>query len=67
MERETKRDIIFNIIKKYHQENGKLDSFEINEHLISKGFDLSKEVLEERIEHFKNETSETNKEKDKSF
>jgi hypothetical protein len=65
MRRETKNDVIFKIIEKYYQANRNLDSFGIHEHLISNGFDLSEEVLEERIKHFRDETSNTSKEKNK--
>jgi hypothetical protein len=66
MERETRKDIIFNIIEKYYQANKKLDKSGLREHLMSNQIDLSEEVLDERIKHFNNETSKANKEKIKN-
>jgi hypothetical protein len=66
MERATKEDIIFRIIEKYYQANKKIDKSGLHEHLISEGFDLSEKVLEERIKHFKDETSKDVKEKNKN-
>jgi hypothetical protein len=66
MEKIGRRDIIFNIIEKYHGANGDLDKFGIHEHLISNGIDLSDEVLKERIKNFKDETSKDDKEKNKN-
>jgi hypothetical protein len=65
MKRETQGDLIFSIIEKYYQTNGNLEKKSISEHLISNGLDVSDEVLTERIKYFKDETSGTNKEKDK--
>lgn len=66
MERETRKDIIFNIIEKYYQANKKLDKSDLREHLMSNQIDLSEEVLDERIKHFNNETSKANKQKIKN-
>ncbi len=65
MKRESQGDLIFSIIEKYHQTNGNLEKKGIHEHLISNGLDVIDEVLAERIKYFKDETSGTNKEKDK--
>jgi hypothetical protein len=65
MKRETQGDFIFSIIEKYYQTNGNIEKKGISEHLISNGLDVSDEVLTERIKYFKDETSGTNKEKDK--
>lgn len=65
MKRETQGDLIFSIIEKYYQTNANLEKKGIREHLIGNGLDVSDEVLAERIKYFKDETSGTNKEKDK--
>jgi hypothetical protein len=66
MKRETQGDLIFSIIERYYQTNGNLGKKGISEHLISNGLDVSDEVLTERIKYFKDETSGTNKEKNKA-
>ena len=65
MKRETQGDLIFSIIERYYQTNGNLEKKGIREHLIGNGLDVSDEVLTERIKYFKDETSGTNKEKNK--
>ena len=66
MARETKKDFIFTIIERYYSANKNLSKSGIREHLIGNGIDISEEVLKERIKYFKDETSDTNKEKSKN-
>ena len=66
MKRENKKDFIFTIIEKYHQQHKNLDPTKIYEILVANGLDISNEVLTERIKYFKDETSKGDTKKDKN-
>ena len=65
MKKEAKKDFIFKIIDGYYLKNKDLDRLAIHEILIEKGFDISNEVLDDRIKYFIDETSKTDTKKSK--
>lgn len=66
MKRESRGDLIFIIIERYYHQHKNLDKSKIHDILIENGFDISNEVLEDRIKYFKDETSKGDTKKDKN-
>jgi hypothetical protein len=66
MKRESSGDLIFIIIERYYNQHKNLDKSKIYDILIENGFDISNEVLEDRIKYFKDETSKGDTKKDKN-